>query len=425
MHFAAWLAVGESVRHPGKYYENNVTGSLLLLEAMAAEGVRQLVFSSTCAVYGEPDRLPLTETHPHRAGQRLRRVEAGRRAGAAGTSASRTGCGSIALRYFNAAGADPDGELGEDHAPEIHLIPLAIDAARGGRPLEVFGLDYPTPDGTCLRDYVHVMDLAAAHVLALAALEAGHRQCGLQRGHRPAVVGARGDRHGVARGRDAGRVAGGAAPRRRSLGALRLERAVQAELGWQPVQRSRDHRGACCRLARRAPRRLRGRPRRADGSPAAPAPLRSTAPAGHRRRVRRHARSTAPRRRRSPGWSSRSSTRCCRPASRWLFVGTAIVVAYVAKGIGAFFSSYWMDDLGHRVVRSLRTDLFEHVLGQSAAFFARRIDRPTAVAGQQRRRPGAAGRVGDRRRHRPRDRSPSSAMPRCSSTSTPGWRWSA
>ena len=126
---------------------------------MAEEGVGRLVFSSTCAVYGEPQALPLTETHPtapvnaygesklviERA---LRHVEAA------------TGLRAIALRYFNAAGADPAGELGEDHAPEIHLIPRAIDAARGGESLEVFGLDYPTPDGTCLRDYVHVMDLA-------------------------------------------------------------------------------------------------------------------------------------------------------------------------------------------------------------------------------------------------------------------------
>ncbi|MEZ5416524.1 MAG: UDP-glucose 4-epimerase GalE [Vicinamibacterales bacterium] len=172
MHFAAWLAVGESVRHPGKYYENNVTGSLALLDAMVAEGVRRLVFSSTCAVYGEPQRLPLTEDHPkapvNAYGESKLTVE---RALAHYETAH--GLRSIALRYFNAAGADPDGELGEDHDPELHLIPLAIRAARGGAPLKVFGLDYPTPDGTCLRDYIHVADLADAHLKALAALERG------------------------------------------------------------------------------------------------------------------------------------------------------------------------------------------------------------------------------------------------------------
>lgn len=172
MHFAAWLAVGESVRDPGKYFENNFVGTLRLLEAMQAEGVTRLVFSSTCAVYGEPQALPLTEGHPtapvNAYGESKLAVE---RALACFDTAH--GLKSIALRYFNAAGADPDGELGEDHDPEVHLIPLAIAAARGHGELKVFGQDYPTPDGTCLRDYVHVADLADAHVLALAALEAG------------------------------------------------------------------------------------------------------------------------------------------------------------------------------------------------------------------------------------------------------------
>ncbi|MGE0363462.1 MAG: UDP-glucose 4-epimerase GalE [Vicinamibacterales bacterium] len=174
MHFAAWLTVSESVRQPAKYYENNVTGSLRLLEAMAAEGVERFVFSSTCATYGEPVTLPLTEDHPqvpvNAYGESKLAVErALRHFGVA------HGLRAIALRYFNAAGADPDGELGEDHDPEIHLVPRAIDAARGGEPLQVFGLDYPTPDGTCLRDYVHVADLAAAHLHALDALAGGHR----------------------------------------------------------------------------------------------------------------------------------------------------------------------------------------------------------------------------------------------------------
>lgn len=172
MHFAAWLTVSESVFHPGKYYENNVVGTLSLLDAMVAERVGQLVFSSTCATYGEPVALPIGEDHqqvPVNAyGESKLAVErALRHYGVA------HGLRSVALRYFNAAGADPEGELGEDHDPEIHLIPLAIDAARGGRPLKVFGSDYPTPDGTCLRDYVHVSDLADAHLRALDGLEAG------------------------------------------------------------------------------------------------------------------------------------------------------------------------------------------------------------------------------------------------------------
>jgi UDP-glucose-4-epimerase GalE len=170
VHFAALLAVGESVRHPSRYYLNNVSGTLALLDAMASTGVSRLVFSSTCAVYGEPITTPIDETHPTQPinayGETKLAIER-----ALPHYARAYGLGSIALRYFNAAGADPDGELGEDHDPEIHLIPRAIQAATGGAPLEIFGDDYPTPDGTCLRDYVHVSDLADAHVLALQALE--------------------------------------------------------------------------------------------------------------------------------------------------------------------------------------------------------------------------------------------------------------
>ena len=233
MHFAAWLAVGESVRHPGKYYENNLTGSLLLLEAMAAAGVSRLVFSSTCAVYGEPQRLPLSEDHPttpvNAYGESKLAVERALR-----HFDTAHGLKSVALRYFNAAGADPDGELGEDHDPEIHLIPLAIDAARGGKGLLVFGQDYPTPDGTCLRDYIHVADLADAHVRALAALEAG----------------AASNRYNVGTGRPwsvqevidtVGRVVGApvpwtAAPRRDGDPSALYAAGdrTQAELGWRP-----------------------------------------------------------------------------------------------------------------------------------------------------------------------------------------------
>jgi UDP-glucose-4-epimerase GalE len=172
MHFAAWLAVADSVRDPIGYYRNNVLGTLGTLEAMAAEGCRRFVFSSTCAVYGEPVEVPLRETHPtapiNAYGQTKLAIEQ-----ALPHYERAYGIRSIRLRYFNAAGADPDGELGEDHAPEIHVIPRAFDAATGGPPLDVFGEDYPTPDGTCLRDYIHVSDLADAHVRALARLESG------------------------------------------------------------------------------------------------------------------------------------------------------------------------------------------------------------------------------------------------------------
>jgi UDP-glucose-4-epimerase GalE len=169
MHFAAFLDVGESVREPAKYYRNNVTGALGVLEAMAAESVRYFVFSSTCATYGEPIEAPISETHPQRPinsyGESKLAIER-----ALPHFERAHGIRYVALRYFNASGADPDGEIGEDHSPEIHLIPRAIEAATGGRGLQVFGDDYPTPDGTCLRDYIHVTDLAGAHVKALESI---------------------------------------------------------------------------------------------------------------------------------------------------------------------------------------------------------------------------------------------------------------
>jgi len=172
MHFAAWLSVPDSVRDPVGFYRNNVTGTLGTLEAMAAEGCRQFVFSSTCAVYGEPVETPIRETHPtspvNSYGQTKLAIEH-----ALPHFERAYGIRSIRLRYFNAAGADPGGELGEDHSPEIHVIPRAIEAAVGGAPIHIFGDDYPTPDGTCLRDYIHVTDLADAHVRALAWLQQG------------------------------------------------------------------------------------------------------------------------------------------------------------------------------------------------------------------------------------------------------------
>ncbi len=174
MHFAAFLDVGESVRSPARYYRNNVVGTLGVLEAMVAERVAVFIFSSTCATYGEPVETPMTEAHPQRPinsyGETKLAIER-----ALGHFERAYGLRWTALRYFNAAGADPDGEIGEDHSPEIHLIPRTIDAAAGGPRLQVFGSDYATPDGTCLRDYVHVADLADAHLRALEMLVAGGR----------------------------------------------------------------------------------------------------------------------------------------------------------------------------------------------------------------------------------------------------------
>ncbi|MCA1558963.1 MAG: UDP-glucose 4-epimerase GalE [Acidobacteria bacterium] len=172
MHFAAWLSVGESVREPARYYHNNVAGTLSLFDAMLAGDVRHLVLSSTAAVFGNPEETPITEQHPTKPinayGETKLAIER-----ALPHYDRAYGLRSIAMRYFNAAGADPDGELGEDHDPEIHVIPRAIDAALGRASFQIFGDDYDTADGTCLRDYVHVTDLAAAHVLALDALERG------------------------------------------------------------------------------------------------------------------------------------------------------------------------------------------------------------------------------------------------------------
>jgi UDP-arabinose 4-epimerase len=173
IHFAAYAYVGESMTDPGKYFRNNVAGTINLLDGMVAAGVRDIVFSSTCATYGEPERVPIAEDHPQRPvnpyGESKLAVERMLR-----WYGQAHGLRYAALRYFNAAGADPDGELGEDHAPETHLIPLAIAAAQGrGAPLSLFGTDYPTPDGTAVRDYIHVADLAEAHLAALAALDGG------------------------------------------------------------------------------------------------------------------------------------------------------------------------------------------------------------------------------------------------------------
>lgn len=177
MHFAGSCYVGESVRDPAKYYANNVTGTLNLLEGMRAMGVQRLVFSSTCSTYGNPVSMPITEDHPQRPinPYGTSKLMAERAMADYGHA---YGFGTLALRYFNAAGCDPEGELGERHDPETHLIPLIIREAlrvRAGRnpedtQLQVFGGTFDTPDGTCIRDYVHVADICTAHLLAMERL---------------------------------------------------------------------------------------------------------------------------------------------------------------------------------------------------------------------------------------------------------------
>ena len=185
MHFAAHAYVGESVENPRKYFHNNVESALNLLNLTVDAGIRRFVFSSTCAVYGEPAKVPITEDNPRQPVNPYGTsklfceyaLEAYDRA---------YGLRSARLRYFNAAGADESGEIGELHTPETHLIPLALaatqDGAGAGAELKIFGADYPTPDGTCVRDYVHVTDLAEAHVRALQNLEKGNESIALNLG---------------------------------------------------------------------------------------------------------------------------------------------------------------------------------------------------------------------------------------------------
>jgi UDP-glucose-4-epimerase GalE len=174
MHFAALAYVGESVSDPAIYYHNNIVGTLTLLEALRESSIRTLVFSSTCATYGIPVCVPITEAHPQEPinpyGLSKLMVERALR-----DYSAAYGLRSVSLRYFNAAGADPDGETGESHDPETHAIPLAIMAATGkGAPFRIFGTDYPTPDGSAVRDYTHVCDLAEAHLAALRCLLNGN-----------------------------------------------------------------------------------------------------------------------------------------------------------------------------------------------------------------------------------------------------------
>ncbi len=177
MHFAAFALVGESVAEPAKYYRNNVIAAIELLDAMRDCNVRRFVFSSTTATYGQPDTIPIAETtrqdpiNPY--GFTKLVIER-----ALADYAKAYGLGSAALRYFNAAGADPSGEIGEDHDPESHIIPIVLQVALGQRShVTIYGDDYPTPDGTCIRDYVHVNDLGTAHLAALERLQDGQGIC--------------------------------------------------------------------------------------------------------------------------------------------------------------------------------------------------------------------------------------------------------
>ena len=234
MHFAAFAYVGESVSAPAKYYRNNVSGALTVLEAAREHGIGTFVFSSTCAVYGVPDQVPIDEDAPRRPinpyGRSKVMIEQ-----MLDDFEIAYGMRFACLRYFNAAGADPDGEIGENHEPETHLIPLTLQAAMGRRAnVQIFGTDYPTPDGTCIRDYVHVSDLADAHVRALTHLAAGGAsiRCnlGTGRGHSVRNV------IDMARKVTGRTIAAENSPRR--LGdppaLIALPGRASATLGWQP-----------------------------------------------------------------------------------------------------------------------------------------------------------------------------------------------
>lgn len=235
MHFAAHSLVGESVQQPLLYYRNNVANTITLLEAMQAAGVPHFIFSSTAAVYGEPEQTPITEQHP---------LQPTNPYGASKLAVERlladvsraSGLTCSVLRYFNAAGADASGTLGERHRPETHLIPLTLQVATGERDsIRIFGTDYPTPDGTCLRDYVHVSDLTRAHLLALEALLAGAGNSTYNLGNstgysvRQVIDAARAITGHPIPARVAGRRAGDPAVLVADSGRIRRE------LGWQPA----------------------------------------------------------------------------------------------------------------------------------------------------------------------------------------------
>jgi UDP-glucose 4-epimerase len=231
LHFAALALVGESVAHPERYYRTNVGGTLNLLDAMRVAGVGRLVFSSTCAVYGQPDEVPIPETAPPRPanayGASKLAVD-----GMIGDFCLAHGLGAVSLRYFNVAGAS--GERGEDHDPETHLIPNILRTALGiNECVEVYGTDYPTPDGTAIRDYIHIEDLSAAHVLALEGARAGeHRIFNLGNGNGFSV------REVIAA---AAEVTGASIPTREAPRRpgdppmlVAASQKIRSELGWEP-----------------------------------------------------------------------------------------------------------------------------------------------------------------------------------------------
>lgn len=234
MHFASFIQVGESVQQPDKYYRNNVTYTLGLLDAMRTHGVDKFIFSSTAATFGEPQYSPIDEHHPQQPinpyGRTKLMVEQ-----ALADYDKAYGFKSVCLRYFNAAGADPEGQLGERHEPETHLIPLILQAASGRRPhISVFGQDYDTPDGTCIRDYIHINDLCSAHWLALQSLMSGQSSQAYNLGN--------GNGFSVQEVIDAAQRVTGRnipvqhAPRRAGDPARLVADATQArqQLGWQP-----------------------------------------------------------------------------------------------------------------------------------------------------------------------------------------------
>ncbi|MDI6793874.1 MAG: UDP-glucose 4-epimerase GalE [bacterium] len=234
MHFAADSLVGESMENPLAYFENNVAGTINLLKTMINFGVKRFIFSSTAAVYGEPQQIPIMETDPtvptNPYGESKLMIER-----ILARCDEAYGLKYISLRYFNAAGADESGQIGEAHHPETHLIPLILQVALGQREaIKVFGTDYPTPDGTCIRDYIHVVDLAEAHILALKALIAGKTSTVYNLGN--------GNGHSVKEVIEAaGRITGRKIPviearRRRGDPAVLVTGSTKAiqELGWKP-----------------------------------------------------------------------------------------------------------------------------------------------------------------------------------------------
>ena len=234
MHFGAYASVGDSVADPAKYYENNIAGGLVILRSMLDHGVKHLIFSSSAATYGEPKIIPIPEDHPQEPtnpyGETKLMYEKILR-----DYDHAYGLKSVSLRYFNAAGADPEGRLGEDHTPEQHLIPLVIDAALGRRDsVKIFGTDWDTRDGTCLRDFIHVVDLADAHIRALEHLRAGGQttayNLGNSQGHTVKEVIEATER---VTGRDVNALP---APRRPGDPARLVASCdrIQAELDWKP-----------------------------------------------------------------------------------------------------------------------------------------------------------------------------------------------